>query len=33
MGYEFYYEEHFVVKHKSEFSCESVLYFNLSYHN
>ena len=27
--YEFYCEEHFVVKHKSKHSCESVIYFNL----
>ena len=28
-GYEFYCEELFVVKHKSRYSCESVIYFNL----
>ena len=30
IGYEFYYEELFVVKHKSKFSYRSVIYFNLS---
>ena len=29
-GYEFYYEELFVVKHKSSYSCESAIYFNLT---
>ena len=29
IGYEFYCEELFVVKHKSEYSCESAIYFNL----
>ena len=29
MGYEFYCEELFVVKHKSKYSCESVIFFNL----
>ena len=29
IGCEFYYEEHFVVKHKSKYSCESTIYFNL----
>ena len=29
IGYEFYYEELFVVKHKSKYSCESAIYFNL----
>ena len=29
IGYEFYCEEHFVVKHKSKYSCESAIYFNL----
>ena len=29
IGYEFYCEEHFVVKHKSKYSCESAVYFNL----
>ena len=29
IGYEFYCEELFVVKHKSKYSCESVIYFNL----
>ena len=28
IGYEFYCEELFVVKHKSRYSCESVIYFN-----
>ena len=28
-GYEFYCEELFIVKHKSRYSCESVIYFNL----
>ena len=27
---EFYCEEHFVVKHKSSYSCESTIYFNLT---
>ena len=30
IGYEFYCKEHFVVKHKSKYSCESVIYFNLN---
>ena len=30
IGCEFYCEELFVVKHKSNYSCESVIYFNLS---
>ena len=30
IGYEFYCKEHFVVKHKSRYSCESVIYFNLN---
>ena len=30
IGYEFYYEELFIVKHKSSYSCESVIYFNLT---
>ena len=30
IGYEFYCEELFVVKHKSEYSCRSVIYFNLN---
>ena len=30
IGYEFYCEELFVVKHKSSYSCESAIYFNLS---
>ena len=29
IGYEFYCEELFVVKHKSKYSCESAMYFNL----
>ena len=29
IGYEFYCKELFVVKHKSRYSCESVIYFNL----
>ena len=29
IGYEFYCKELFVVKHKSKYSCESVIYFNL----
>ena len=28
-GYEFYCKELFVVKHKSRYSCESMIYFNL----
>ena len=30
IGYEFYYEELFIVKHKSRYSCESVICFNLN---
>ena len=30
IGYEFYCEELFVVKHKSSYSCESASYFNLT---
>ena len=30
IGYEFYCKELFVVKHKSGYSCESAIYFNLS---
>ena len=30
IGYEFYCEELFMVKHKSKYSCKSVIYFNLS---
>ena len=30
IGYEFYCEELFVVKHKSRYSCESAIYFNLN---
>ena len=29
IGYEFYCEELFVVKHKSKYSCKSTIYFNL----
>ena len=29
IGYEFYCEELFVVKHKSKYSCESEIYFDL----
>ena len=29
MGYEFYCEDLFVVKHKTKYSCESAIYFNL----
>ena len=29
MGYEFYCEELFVVKHKSKYSCESMICFYL----
>ena len=30
IGHEFYCEEFFVVKHKSSYSCESAIYFNLT---
>ena len=30
IGYEFYYKELFIVKHKSSYSCESAIYFNLT---
>ena len=30
IGYEFYCEELFIVKHKSKYSCESVIYFSLN---
>ena len=30
IGYEFYFEELFIVKHKSSYSCESAIYFNLT---
>ena len=30
IGYEFYWEELFVVKHKSSYNCESAIYFNLT---
>ena len=30
IGYEFYCEELFIVKHKSNYSCESAIYFNLT---
>ena len=29
IGYEFYCEELFVVRHKSRYSCESTIYFDL----
>ena len=29
IGYEFYCEEHFVVKHKSKYNCENAIFFNL----
>ena len=29
IGYEFYCEELFVIKHKSRYSCENMIYFNL----
>ena len=29
IGYEFYFEEVFVVKHKTKYSCESPIYFDL----
>ena len=29
IGYEFYCEELFIVKHKSSYTCESVIYFNI----
>ena len=29
IGYEFYCEELFVLKHKTSYSCESAIYFNL----
>ena len=29
IGYEFYCKELFIVKHKSKYSCESVIYFDL----
>ena len=29
IGYEFYCEELFIVKHKSKYSCKSAIYFNL----
>ena len=32
IGYEFYCEELFVVKHKTKYSYESVIYFNLGTH-
>ena len=28
IGYEFYYEELFVVKYKTNYSCESAIYFD-----
>ena len=30
IGYEFYCKELFIVKHKSKYSCKSVIYFNLN---
>ena len=30
IGYEFYCEELFIVKHKCSYSCESAIYFNLT---
>ena len=30
IGYEFYCKELFMVKHKSKYSCESTIYFNLN---
>ena len=30
IGNEFYCEELFIVKHKSSYSCESAIYFNLT---
>ena len=30
IGYEFHYEELFVVKHKTQYSCKSMIYFDLS---
>ena len=33
IGYEFYCEELFVVRHKSIHSCESAIYFNLDTDN
>ena len=30
IGYEFYWEEPFMVKHKSKYICESAIYFNLN---
>ena len=32
IGYGFYCEELFVVKHKTRYSCESAIYFNLETH-
>ena len=29
IGYEFYFEELFVVKHKAKYSCKSAIYFDL----
>ena len=31
IGYEFYCEELFVVKHKTSYSCKSAIYFNLDF--
>ena len=33
IGYEFHCEELFVVKHKSKYSCENMIYFNLNSEN
>ena len=33
IGYECYYKELFIVKHKSRYSCESTIYFNLDAEN
>ena len=33
IGYEFYCKELFVIKHKSSYSCESAIYFNLTTDN
>ena len=30
IGYEFYCEELFIVKHQTNYSCESAMYFDLS---
>ena len=33
IGYELYCEELFMVKHKSKYSCESAIYFDLRFRN